>query len=90
MTIEFIIKIINQALMTTLIASAPALIAGMVVGLAVSIFQAISQIHEMTLTFIPKIIAIFLSLIIFGPWIIKVILKFTIGILTNLSEYARV
>ena len=61
----------------------------LVVGLAVSVFQAISQIHEMTLTFIPKIVAIFASIMIFGPWIIKVILNFAVEIFTNLCQYAR-
>jgi len=88
MSIELVAQIIKQALVTTLLASAPALLIGLVVGLLISIFQAISQIHEVTLAFIPKIVAIFLSLIIFGPWIIGIIIKFTIQILNNLSSYA--
>ena len=62
---------------------------GLAVGLTVSIFQAVSQVHEMTLTFIPKIVVIFFSLMIFGPWIIRVVLNFATGILSNLDEYAR-
>ena len=89
MTTEFVTHIIRQALITVLLAAAPVLITGLVVGLAVSIFQAISQVHEMTLTFIPKIVAIFISLMIFGPWIIKVISNFATDILMNLSEYVR-
>ena len=89
MTTEFVVYIIRQALMTVLTAAAPVLIAGLGVGLAVSVLQAVSQIHEMTLTFIPKIIAIFVALMIFGPWIIKVVLNLATGILTNLSEYAK-
>ena len=87
MTIEFAVQIIRQALITVLTAAAPALIAGLVVGLAVSILQAVSQVHEITLTFIPKIVAIFAALIIFGPWFLRVILNFTMSILTNLSTY---
>lgn len=89
MTVEFAVYIIRQALITVLTAAAPVLIAGLAIGLTVSIFQAISQIHEMTLTFIPKIVAIFAALMIFGPWIIRVILDFTTAILANLSQYAN-
>jgi len=89
MTAEFTAYILKQALITVLTAAGPILIVGLVVGLAVGIFQAISQIHEMTLTFIPKIVAIFAALMIFGQWIVKVILNFTTGILASLSEYAK-
>ena len=89
MTVEFAIHILRQALMTVLTAGAPVLIVGLVVGLAVSILQAVSQVHEITLTFIPKIIAIFIALMIFAPWIVKVILNFTTDILTNLAQYAK-
>lgn len=75
--------------MTVLTAAAPVLIVGLVVGLAVSILQAVSQVHEITLTFIPKIIAIFIALMIFAPWIVKVLLNFATDILTNLAQYAK-
>ena len=87
MSIEFVNQIIKQALITVLLASAPAMLAGLVVGLAVSVFQAVSQIHEVTLSFIPKIIAIFVALMIFGHWIINVVVTFTTQILSNLSIY---
>jgi flagellar biosynthetic protein FliQ len=89
MTVELAVHIIRQALITVLTAAAPVLIVGLAIGLVVSIFQAISQIHEMTLTFIPKIVAIFAALMIFGQWIIRVILDFTTAILANLSQYAN-
>lgn len=75
--------------MTVLTAAAPVLIAGLGVGLSVSIFQAVSQIHEMTLTFIPKIVVIFVTLMIFGPWIMKVVLNFAIEVFSNLGKYAH-
>jgi len=87
MSIELVNQIIKEALITVLLASAPALVIGLIVGLAISIFQAVSQIHEVTLAFIPKIVAIFISIIVFGPWIINVILKFTTNLLSNLSNY---
>ena len=89
MSIEFVVFVIRKALMTVLIAAGPVLISGLAVGLTVSIFQAVTQINEMTLTFIPKIVAIFVTLMIFGPWIIRVVLDFSTGILGNLHEYAR-
>jgi len=89
MTVDFIVPIIRQSLITVLMASSPVLITGLVVGLTVSIFQAVSQVHEMTLTFIPKIVAIFLALMIFGPWIIRTVLEFAVNIFANLPEYAR-
>ena len=89
MTLDFVVPIIRQALITVLMAASPVLVTGLVVGLAVSIFQAVSQVHEMTLTFIPKIVAIFVALMIFGPWIIRVVLDFAVAILSNLPEYAR-
>ncbi|HGE69562.1 TPA: flagellar biosynthesis protein FliQ [Candidatus Poribacteria bacterium] len=87
MSIELVNHIIKQALITVLLASAPALVIGLLVGLVISVFQAVSQIHEVTLAFIPKIVAIFLSLIIFGPWIISVIIQFAINLWANLSNY---
>ena len=88
MTVDFIVPIIRQSLMTVLMAASPVLITGLLVGLTVSIFQAVSQVHEMTLTFIPKIVAIFLALMIFGPWIISTVLEFAVNIFANLPEYA--
>ncbi|MBM3283053.1 flagellar biosynthesis protein FliQ [Candidatus Gottesmanbacteria bacterium] len=85
MTMEFVVHIIRQALILILIASAPALIVGLIVGVVISIFQAISQIHEVTLTFIPKIVAIFIALVVFAPWIIRILVSFASAILGNLS-----
>lgn len=90
MTLELVTHIIKQALITVLLVSAPPLIVGLLVGLAISVFQAVSQIHEATLAFIPKIVAIFIVLIIFGSWMIKLTLKFTIGLLSNLSNYSAI
>ena len=89
MTADFVVPIIRQALMTVLMSASPVLITGLAVGLTVSIFQAVSQVHEMTLTFIPKIVAIFLAMMICGPWMIRVVLEFAVGIFAKLPEYAR-
>ena len=73
------IDICRKAIQTILLGAAPMLLVGLIVGLLVSIFQAATQINEQTLTFVPKIVAVFLTLLIFGPWIIKLLTVFTIG-----------
>ncbi len=78
-----------EAIKTVILLSAPVFIAGMAVGLAVSIFQALTQIQEMTLTFVPKIVAVFLALLFFMPWMMRLMLDFTGGLLTNIPAYIR-
>ena len=68
----------REAILTMLMVAAPILISGLLIGLTVSILQAITQVHEMTLTFIPKIVIVALSLLAFLPWIINKIVDFTI------------
>lgn len=71
------IELSKQALLVTLMVSAPMLAAGLVVGVLVSLFQAVTQVQEMTLTFIPKILAMSAALLIFLPWMIQVLVQFT-------------
>ena len=80
MTPELVIDVCRRAIQTILMCAAPVLIIGMVVGLIISIFQAATQINEQTLTFVPKIVAVFITLLISGPWLIKVLTVFTIGL----------
>jgi flagellar biosynthetic protein FliQ len=87
MTPDTVLSIGKEALMVTLIVSAPMLIAGLIVGLAVSIFQAVTQIHEMTLTFIPKIIAVILALLVFMSFMLTVLMDFTIRLFQNINYY---
>ncbi|ACT02072.1 MULTISPECIES: flagellar biosynthesis protein FliQ [Paenibacillus] len=87
MSADFIIGLAGQAISTVLKASAPMLVLALVVGLIISIFQATTQIQEQTLAFVPKIVAVFVSLIIFGPWILNVIVDFTYNLLNNLYKY---
>lgn len=77
MTEQMAVEICKEAVWTTLLVAAPMLIAGLVVGIAVSLFQSVTQIHEMTLTFIPKILAVVGVLILTLPWIIRVLLSYT-------------
>ncbi len=82
-----VIELGQQAMFTILILSAPMLGIGLIVGLAVSIFQATTQIQEATLAFIPKIVAIFAAIVIFGPWLLSVIINYTTGLFANLSSF---
>ena len=77
MTPEMVVSIGRDAVMTMLLVSAPMLLSGLLIGLVISILQAITQVHEMTLTFIPKIVVVAVSLIIFLPWIMNVVTEFT-------------
>ncbi len=85
MTPDFVIDIGREAVKTVLLISAPMLLAGLVVGLLVSIFQAATQINEQTMTFIPKIVAVLVALILFAPWIIRVMLAFTNNIFHSIT-----
>ncbi|CAH0119823.1 MULTISPECIES: flagellar biosynthesis protein FliQ [unclassified Paenibacillus] len=87
MTTEFIIGLAGQAVYTVLKVSAPLLIMALAVGLTVSILQATTQIQEQTLAFVPKIIAVFVALLLFGPWILTTMVDFTYSILNNLHQY---
>lgn len=87
MSTDFIIGLAGEAVFVVLKASAPMLVLALVVGLLVSIFQATTQIQEQTLAFVPKIVAVFLSIIVFGPWILNTIVDFTYNLLNNLHKY---
>ncbi len=89
MTPELIIDFAKQAIMLTISISMPMLGLGLIVGLAVSIFQAVTSIQEMTLTFVPKIIAVFLGLLFFAPWMIDKMTTFTRHIIENIPIYIR-
>ena len=89
MTEEFIIDFAMESIKTTLFLSAPMLIFGLVTGLVVSIFQAVTSIQELTLTFIPKILAVFLALILFFPWLLQIMIAFTSRVLINFPSYIQ-
>ena len=76
MTPTTVIELGRQAVEVTLLVSAPLFIAALVTGLVISIFQAATQINEMTLSFVPKLVAIFVTLVLAGPWMITVLTDF--------------
>jgi len=84
MTPQYVLSLGREAIMVTLMVSAPMLAFGLVIGLVISILQAVTQIHEMTLTFIPKIVAVAVALLIFMPWIINLMVDFTTRLLSSI------
>ena len=89
MTPEFVVEFAKQAIILTISLSMPMLGLGLLVGLMVSVFQAVTQIQEMTLTFVPKIIAVFLGLLFAAPWMLDQLITFTTNILENIPMYIR-
>ena len=87
MSDEFVIDICRKAIQVALMVSGPMLLAGMIVGLIVSIFQATTQINEQTLTFIPKIVAVFLTLLLLTPWMIHTMTSFAGGIFSTIATF---
>lgn len=89
MTPEFVVEFAKKAIILTIYLSMPMLGIGLLVGLAVSIFQAVTQIQEMTLTFVPKIIAVFLGLLFAAPWMLDELTDFTLNVFENIPMYIR-
>ena len=85
MTAETVVELGTLALKTTLMVAGPMLAAGMVVGLIISVFQAATHINEMTMTFVPKIVAVFVVLVVSLPWIIHQLTTFTLGIFERIG-----
>ncbi len=86
---EFVIEVISQAIKVTLMMSAPMLIGALLVGILVSIFQAVTQINEQTLSFIPKILVIVAALVIFSPWMMETIVTYTRDLFISIPEIVR-
>lgn len=87
MTPDLAVNIAKKAIQTIFMCAAPMLLAGMITGLLISILQAATQVNEQTLTFIPKIVAVFLTMLLFGPWVIKVLTSFTFGVFETMSTF---
>lgn len=89
MSQEFILGLARQGLTVALMLAAPALVVALVVGVAISIFQATTQIQEQTLTFVPKIVAVLVTMLIFGGWMLNQLLAFTENLFGNLGSLVR-
>ena len=84
-----IIEMGQQTMLTILIIAAPMLGFGLIVGLSVSIFQTITSIQEQTLIFVPKIVAVFASVIIFAPWLLSILINFTTSLFGDFSQFIQ-
>jgi flagellar biosynthetic protein FliQ len=89
MTADYITGFFYEAIKVTILLSAPMLLAGLLVGLLVSIFQSATSINEMTLTFIPKMLAVAVALIFCFPWMMQTLVTFTEQMFMSMNQYIR-
>jgi flagellar biosynthetic protein FliQ len=89
MTADYITGFFYEAIKVTLLLSAPMLLAGLLVGLLVSIFQSVTSINEMTLTFIPKMLAVAGALIVCFPWMMQTLVAFTEQMFMGMNQFIR-
>lgn len=87
MTSEFVISIAERSVWVILMSAGPLLIVALLTGLGVSIFQATTQIQEQTLAFVPKIIAVMVAIVFFGPWMLSYVTNYASEIFSNLFRY---
>jgi flagellar biosynthetic protein FliQ len=89
MTPEFITGFFMEAIRTAIYLAAPMLLVGLITGILVSLFQAATQINEMTLVFVPKMLGVVIALLVCFPWMLKVITHFMENLFVNLPTYIR-
>ena len=89
MTVDLVVELANKALYTVILTSAPVLIDSLVIGLIVSIFQTVTSIQEQTLTFVPKIVAVFVTLMILGHWMLNQMTNLMVDMWSDFSVYIR-
>ncbi len=89
MTTDFVVGLMTEAIKLMLLIAAPALIVGLVVGVAISLFQAVTQIQEMTLVFVPKIVAVMVVLVAAMPWMLNLLVGYTHKLIVNIPAYIR-
>ncbi|HYA86426.1 MAG TPA: flagellar biosynthesis protein FliQ [Nitrospirota bacterium] len=89
MTVDLVRELSGDVFKTVVIVAAPVLLVSLTVGLVISLFQAVTQIQEFTLTFVPKILAVFVTLYLFFPWIARVLITYTTDLITKIPVYIR-
>ncbi len=87
MTSDATITLLNNALWITVMVAAPILISVLVIGVSIGMIQAATQINEMTLSFIPKLIVLFVVLLFAGPWILETLINYTTSLYTNIPNF---
>jgi len=86
MNSDTVVALIRQALELAMIAAGPLLLASLVVGLIVSVFQAATQINEMTLSFIPKLLVMFVVLVVLGPWTLQLLVDYMVRLIGSIPD----
>jgi flagellar biosynthetic protein FliQ len=89
MSEAYIVTIGKEAITTAVTVAAPILIVSLLIGLLISIFQAVTQIQEQTLTFVPKMLAIIVVMIVLGPWMLQTLIGFTESMLNNIANVVK-
>ena len=89
MSQQFVIHLGREVFLTAVMVASPMLIAGLIVGVSISVVQTATSIQEQTLTFIPKIVAVVVSLILFMPWMMNTLLDFSVELITNIPSYIK-
>ena len=83
MTIDLSLQLMGEMLLAALLITAPILLPVMIVGLAISILQVVTQVQEISLTFVPKIVTVFIAVVVFGPWMLRKLLAFATAAITQ-------
>lgn len=89
MSLDFVVGIMAETVRVTLLLAAPVLLVGLIVGVLISLFQAVTQVQEMTLVFVPKIVACLVTLVAALPWMLNLLVSFTHNLLSNIPNYIR-
>ena len=84
-----VLGLMKEALTVSLLVGAPILATTLVIGVVVSIIQAVTQVNEATLPFVPKLVGVFVAMLLFGPWMMSTLLDFSAGIFANMASYGR-
>jgi flagellar biosynthesis protein FliQ len=87
MSPDLALQLMSDMLLASLLIGAPILLSSMLVGLAISILQVVTQIQEMSLTFVPKIVAVVVSIVVFGPWMLRKLMAYSSGVIVNIPSY---
>ncbi|MDX9822463.1 MAG: flagellar biosynthesis protein FliQ [Syntrophales bacterium] len=87
MTADLVVGVMAEAIKVTLLVSAPVLLVGLAVGVVISLFQAVTQVQEMTLVFVPKIVAVLVALVAALPWMLNLLVSFTQNLYLSLPKY---
>ncbi|MFN0146806.1 MAG: flagellar biosynthesis protein FliQ [Dehalococcoidia bacterium] len=86
---DVVLGLAREALWVSLLVGGPILGISLVVGVVVSILQAVTQVNEQSLAFVPKVVAVFAGVILFGPWMLETLVAFSAGLFSNMGSYGR-